>query len=159
VGSSTGGIVMGWAADRIGLRHTVVFGAAMTALGLAVSSLGSVGALYLGHGALIGFLGGGALYPPFLVYVSRWFDRHRGAALALISSGQYVAGMIWPTVFQHELVGFGWRTTMLSFAVVVVLIAPMALLLRPAPQAGRAIGSSVHAFRGVRAMRLPPNAV
>jgi len=45
VGTGMGGIVMGWVADRIGVRPTVVFGALMTALGLAVSTTGQVWAL------------------------------------------------------------------------------------------------------------------
>ncbi len=103
VGTGTGGILMGWVADRVGVRRTVIFGALMTALGLAVSAIGRVWSLYLGHALLIGFLGGGALYPPLLIYISRWFDRRRGTALALISSGQYIAGVIWPSVFQRAL--------------------------------------------------------
>ena len=54
------------------------------------------------------------------VYVSRWFDRRRGSALALISSGSYVAGAIWPPVFERMIALFGWRPTMLVFALVVV---------------------------------------
>jgi MFS family permease len=159
VGTGTGGIVMGWVADRVGVRRTIVFGAVMTALGLALSSLGQVWALYAGHALLIGFLGGGALYPPMLIYISRWFDRRRGTALALISSGQYVAGIIWPSLLQHALIVIGWRVTMLGFAAVVVLIVPLALLLRPPPPPGRETGTAVHAFLGVTAMRLSPNAV
>lgn len=86
VGTGSGGILMGWVADRVGVRRTVIFGALMTALGLAVSAIGRVWALYLGHALLIGFLGGGALYPPLLIYISRWFDRRRGTALALTLS-------------------------------------------------------------------------
>src|SRR5450755_5141394 len=37
VGTGIGGIPMGWLADRIGIRAVVAIGAAMTALGLAVS--------------------------------------------------------------------------------------------------------------------------
>jgi len=159
VGTGTGGIVMGWVADRVGVRRTVIFGALMTALGLAVSAIGKIWALYLGHALLIGFLGGGALYPPMLIYISRWFDRRRGTALALISSGQYVAGMIWPSVFQNALIWVGWQATMLSFAVVIALIVPLALLLRPAPQPGHASGSAVIFARNVKAMRLPANLV
>ena len=159
VGTGAGGVVMGWVADRVGVRPTVIFGAVMTALGLAVSALGQVSALYLGHALLIGVLGGGALYPPLLVYVSRWFDRRRGTALALISSGQYVAGVIWPNLLQHALARLGWQGTMLSFAAVAVLIVPLAVRLRPAPEPGRATGSTVHAFRGVAALRLSPQTV
>jgi MFS family permease len=133
----------------------VVFGALMTALGLAVSAIGSVSALYAGHALLIGFLGGGALYPPLLIYISRWFDRRRGTALALISSGQYIAGVIWPSVFQHELGALGWQRLMLGFGGVCLLIVPMALLLKPAPRPGRAaIAAAAAAFRGVKPLRL-----
>jgi MFS family permease len=159
IGTGTGGIVMGWVADRVGVRRTIVFGAVMTALGLAVSSLGQVWALYVGHALLIGFLGGGALYPPMLIYISRWFDRRRGTALALISSGQYVAGIIWPSLLQRALIVAGWRGTMLGFAAVVALIVPLALLLRPPPPPGRETGAGIHAFLGVTAMRLSPNTV
>jgi MFS family permease len=159
VGTGAGGVMMGWVADRVGVRPTIVFGALMTALGLAVSALGQVSALYLGHALLIGVLGVGALYPPLLVYVSRWFDRRRGTALAMISSGQYVAGVIWPNLLQHALARLGWQGTMLSSAALAVLIVPLALLLRPAPEPGPATGAAGHAFRGAAARRLPPPAV
>src|SRR6516225_6614528 len=84
VGTGMGGIVMGWVADRIGVRSTVVFGALMAALGLAVSTTGQVWALVLGHAILIGLLGNSAHFPPLVVYISRWFDRRRGTAVALI---------------------------------------------------------------------------
>ena len=96
VGTGVGGIMMGWLADRIGIRPTVSIGAVMMAAGLALSSTGSVWALYVGHGLLIGLLGNGAIFAPLVVYVTRWFDRRRGSALALISSGQYIAGVVWP---------------------------------------------------------------
>ncbi len=159
VGTGAGGIPMGWLADRVGVRRIVIFGAVMTALGLAVSASGSVWALYLGHLVLIGFLGGGALYPPLLIHISRWFDRRRGAALALISSGQYVAGVVWPSAFQHMILWLGWQRTMLAFIVPMALIPPLALLLRPAPQPGHATGASFLTFRGTQALGLRPNTV
>ena len=110
VGTGLGGIVMGWLSDRIGVRISVLMGTVMIALGLALCSLGSIWALYIGQGILIGFLGMGAVYPPLLIYVSRWFDRRRGTAIALISSGQYIAGVLWPAVFEHFIAGTGWRT-------------------------------------------------
>ena len=159
VGTGIGGILMGWVADRVGVRRTVIFGAVMTALGLAVSSSGRVSTLYLGHALLIGFLGGGALYPPLLIYISRWFDRRRGTALALISSGQYVAGVIWPQAFQQALAAVGWQKTMLGFGAVVLLIVPLAALLRPPPQPAASDGATAAGFHGARKLRLPANRV
>src|SRR5579884_2577323 len=135
VGTGLGGILMGWIADRIGIRRTVIFGAAMIAAGLALSATGKIWALYIGQGVLLGLLGNGAMFPPLIVYVSRWFDQRRGTALALISSGQYIAGMVWPSVFERMMAGYGWQATMLFYAgVAIVLIPPLAALyLHPAP--------------------------
>jgi MFS family permease len=134
VGTGAGGIFMGWLADRIGLRRTVAIGVCMIAGGLALSSTGSIPALYIGQGLMMGFLGSGGVYPPLLVYVSRWFDRRRGTAIALISSGQYIAGVVWPSVFERGIAGFGWQAVMLTWAgVVLVALLPATLLLRPTP--------------------------
>jgi MFS family permease len=161
VGTGMGGIVMGWVADRIGVRPTVIFGALMAALGLAVSTIGQVWALFLGHAILIGLLGNSAHLPPLVVYISRWFDRRRGTAVALIWSGQYVAGMLWPTVFERAMVQFGWQMTMRGYAVVVAAaIVPMALLLRPPPQPSRAaLGVGAGARLSGRPLGLPANLV
>jgi len=161
VGTGMGGIVMGWVADRIGVKPTVVFGALMAALGLAVSTIGQVWALFFGHAILMGLLGNSAHFPPLVVYVSRWFDRRRGAAVALISSGQYVAGILWPTVFERAMTQFGWQVTMLGYAVVVAAaIVPMALFLGPPPRPSRAaatVGAGMR--RNGRALGLPANLV
>jgi MFS family permease len=137
VGTGTGGILMGWLADRIGVRLTVSIGATMMALGLAVSATGSIWAILVGHGLLIGLVGNGAVFPPLVVYVSRWFDRRRGTALALIASGQYVAGVVWPTVFERTMAAWGWQAVFLGFGALILLaVLPAAwLFLHPAPQA------------------------
>ncbi|MGD0104934.1 MAG: MFS transporter [Rhodopila sp.] len=133
IGTGLGGIAMGWLADRIGIRRTVAVGTLMMAAGLALSSLGTVWALFVGHGMLIGFFGNGAIFPPLMIYVSRWFDRRRGTAIALISSGQYIAGVIWPSIQEVAIKQFGWQPVMLCFAAVVLLILPALTLLHPAP--------------------------
>src|SRR6202048_2451646 len=148
LGTGLGGIMMGRLADRVGMRPVAVFGAAMTALGLAVSAVGQTWALFLGSAVMIGLLGNSAHYPPLVTYISRWFDRRRGTAVALISSGQYIAGVVWPTVFQRGMIAFGWQATMLGYAVVVAAaIVPLALCLRPPPQPVRTEASTAHLAR------------
>jgi MFS family permease len=137
VGTGVGGIVMGWMADRIGVRASVLMGAFSIAAGLALSATGQIWALFIGHGILIGFMGMGAIYPPLVVYVSRRFDRRRGTAIALVSSGQYIAGVLWPAIFERLIAGPGWRVAYLGYAGVVLLgVLPLAaLFLRPTPEA------------------------
>ena len=115
-GAGLGGIGMGWFADRYGVRWTVLIGSVSIAIGLAISSLGQTWELYLGHGLFMGLLGNAGLNAPLYVYVSRWFDRRRGSALALIASGQYISGAIWPPIFDYAIGDYGWRETMLMFA-------------------------------------------
>jgi MFS family permease len=161
VGTGLGGIMMGWLADRIGIRLTATIGALMMAAGLAVSASGSVWALYVGHGLLIGLVGNGAIYAPLVVYVTRWFDRRRGSALAFISSGQYIAGIVWPSVFERGIALYGWQTTMLAYAVVVIaVILPLTLLcLRPSPEAHRGQALSGDPRKGARVLGMSPNLV
>jgi MFS family permease len=129
LGAGIGGIVMGQIADRIGTRWTVAFGAVMMAIGLSLSSLGPSWPLWIGHGLFIGLIGLGGINAPLYIYVSRWFDRRRGSALALISSGTYLAGAVWPPVFESAIAGFGWRQTMLWYGLFeCVVVVPIALI-------------------------------
>ena len=91
LGSGTGGILMSRMAERVGTRATVIFGSLMIGLGLAISTLGPPWPLWIGHGLFIGLIGIGGINAPLYIYVSRWFDRRRGSALALISSAP-----MWP---------------------------------------------------------------
>jgi MFS family permease len=133
-GSGFGGIMMGQVAERVGVRWTVTFGAASIALGLVLSTFGPTWQLYVGHGLFAGLLGMAGINAPLYVYVSRWFDRRRGSALALISSGTYIAGSFWPPIFERSIASFGWRSTMLWYAALeIVVIVPLALIFLKAP--------------------------
>src|SRR5260370_80594 len=83
-----GAVREGWQAGPTGGGGSGARGAGLIAVGLGLFSLGTIGALYVGQGVMVGLLGSGGLFPPLPVYVSRWFDRRRGTAIALISSGQ-----------------------------------------------------------------------
>jgi MFS family permease len=161
IGAGCGGIMMGWLAERIGVRRVVLFGGTMVGTGLTVSSLGGLTQLYVSSFLLVGLLGTATMFAPLMTYVSRWFDRRRGSAIALISAGQYIAGALWPMLFQFSIDTIGWRHTMLAYgAVVVAVILPLAaVFLRPAPNAA-ALGFIEPGPRvGERVLGLPPNLV
>jgi MFS family permease len=161
IGAGLGGIIMGRAAHRFGIRVTFVFGAVMIAVGLALSTLGPSWPLYVGHGVFIGFLGIGGINAPSYIYVSQWFDRRRGSALALISSGSYLAGALWPSVFARTIAYVGWRETMLYFAIFqLLLIVPVSIIsLRKPPETVHHV-AAISAARGkTSVMGWPPNLV
>jgi MFS family permease len=161
LGSGFGGILMGRIADKVGTRSTVICGALMIGLGLTISTFGPPWPLWIGHGLFIGLIGLGGINAPMYIYVSRWFDRRRGSALALISSGSYLAGAMWPPVFERAIAGFGWRQTMLWYALaeIVVIVPLAAVYFRAAPEQIFPPVSADSASGKARVLGWPPNLV
>jgi MFS family permease len=161
LGSGVGGILMGRLADRIGTRWTVLGGALMIGAGLTLSTFGPPWPLWIGHGLFIGLIGLGGINAPLYIYVSRWFDRRRGSALALISSGSYLAGALWPPLFERVIAAFGWRQTMLWYALAeIIIIVPLAAIyFRHPPEVIHPAVVLDSAGRKARVLGWPPNAV
>ena len=159
LGAAFGGILAGWLAGRLGIRRVVMFGAVMVAAGLWLSASGGLFELYTGHGVLMGLFGTSCMFSPLLTYVSRWFEKRRGAAVALISSGQSVAGALWPPLLQLGIDTIGWRHTMMMFGVFVAVaaISVTALFLRTPPDAPAASHPRTPAQRRASTLGLPPN--
>ena len=100
--------------------------------------------------SFIGLVGLGGINAPLYIYVSRWFDRRRGSALALISSGSYIAGAVWPTIFERAIAAYGWQNAMLAYAAfAVVVIVPLAAWFFRAPP------ESIGAARGTIVLHKP----
>ncbi len=159
LGSGAGGVLMGWLAGRIGVRPVAVLGGFSICGGLMLAAGGAAWQLVLGFGLLVGFLGNGSLYAPMMTYVSLWFDRRRGTALALVSSGQYVAGAIWPALLEQAVARFGWQRAMWGFGLLVLAgVLPVALLaLRPPPALPVAGTAAAGPPRGARVLGMAPN--
>src|SRR5471032_1871729 len=153
--------MMGRIAERVGTRWTVLFGALMIGVGLALSTLGPPWPLWIGHGLFIGLIGIGGINAPMYIYVSRWFDRRRGSALALISSGSYLAGALWPPVFERTIAAFGWRQTMLWYALaeIVVIVPLAAIYFRHPPEVTHPPVAPGTVVQKARVLGLPPNLV
>jgi MFS family permease len=160
-GGAVGGLAMGPIAERIGVRWTVSFGAIMAASGLTLASQGEVWQLYLGHGLFIGALGNAGINAPLLIYTTRWFDKNRGIALGMVSSGMYLGGAVWPLIFERAIPEIGWRQTMVYFGILeVAIIVPLALLflgLKPPEPAEEAGASGTSAKSPMRDLGLKPN--
>jgi MFS family permease len=101
------------------------------------------------------------MFSPMMAYVSLWFDRHRGSAIALVSSGQYVAGAVWPLLLQGGVDQLGWRHTMRLYALLIAVTIPMlaAVFFRRPPElaAHRSTAAGALAFTPVAG--IPPSLV
>jgi MFS family permease len=148
-GFALGGMLMGWLFDRLGIIAPVVCGSILLALGYLVSGYApSIAWFAFGHG-LIG-LGASATFGPLMADISHWFSRRRGIAVALASSGNYVAGTLWPPIVQHLIATEGWRPTHIGIGLFcAATMVPLALLgLRrhaPAHDVGIAEGIAARA--------------
>src|SRR5215472_14970852 len=126
VGIGVGGIFMGWWADRVGAMWTALLGSTMVGAGAIVAS------------------GGAGLFAPLMSNTSRWFHAKRGTALAIVASGQQLAGLFWPQVFRYALEATTWRTTLFWYGAFVLAVVPaLCVMLRhkppvPAPSASHA---------------------
>src|SRR3974390_587902 len=161
LGSGAGGIIMSRIADKVGTRWTVLCGTLMIGLGLAISTLGPPWPLWIGHGLFIGLLGLACINAPMCVYVCRWFDRRGGSALALISSGSYLAGAMWPPVFERMIALVGWRQAMLYYALaeIAVIVPLAAIYFRHPPEVITPAASTGSDGAQARVLGWPPNAV
>lgn len=158
LGTGVGGVLCGLMAARFGQRAVAMLGGFAILAGLAIASLAEPWSLLLGIGVGVGLFGNGALFPPMMAYVSLWFDRRRGTALALVSSGQYIAGFLWPSVFERSIATFGWQRTMLVYGVLAsaIIVTVAAVLLRPPPVQLDGPGG-LRIVPGARVLGMSPN--
>ena len=145
IGFGIGSIVMGRLADRFGVMVTVLVGAGGLGAGyIAAGNAGSLWQFSLALGLLIGFLGTASTLAPLVADISRWFSRRRGIAVAIVMSGNYLAGTVWPPLMQHFFETVGWRSTFIGTGVFCMLAMPLlALVLRRPPPEHAAAAPSV----------------
>ncbi len=149
IGFGLGGVLMGKLADRFGIVVPVVLGASLLSLGY-VASAQATGIYQFGllQGLLIG-VGTSTTFAPLLADTSLWFVKRRGAAVGIIASGNYLAGVVWPPLVQHFVQTDGWRGTHIGIALFCLFtMVPLAMLLRRRapmvePAAAMAFGGSL----------------
>jgi MFS family permease len=137
IGFAVGGVLMGRMADRFGIMLPALIGAVALSVGyVAAGYATSLWQFALVHGLLIALFGGAATFGPIVVDTSHWFTRHRGIAVAIAASGNYLAGTVWPPIVQHFVQTVGWRHTHIGIGVLcAVTMIPLALALhRRAPE-------------------------
>jgi len=116
--------------DRFGVRRIALPAAIL--VGLAILSAKWIGSnlsyYYLFYLAL-GCLGPGTGVVPYSAVISRWFDRHRGLALGLMSFGTGIAAMVYPPVAQRLIALYGWRSAYAIFGCAILVVPFLVLWL------------------------------
>ena len=129
VGFAIGNWVMGHLVDRYGIIKTIILAA-------TVNTAGYIAAMYVNNVYSLSILqffiglGTAAAFGPLIADTSHWFLKRRGIAVALIASGNYFSGAIWPPLFNSTLQSDGWRDVywILALSTVFIMI-PLSFLL------------------------------
>jgi MFS family permease len=109
-------------------------GMVFIAIGLFVTSLAqSLATVYLSYGLLVG-LGIAFVYTPSIACVQPWFNKRRGLASGIASSGIGAGTLILPVVVSYLLAEVNWRVALQMMSAGVLLIGLSAgFLLKRAP--------------------------
>lgn len=136
IGYAIGGIFAGRAADKFGISKPVIFGAIMLAVGYsAAASAQSYWQFVAAQAVLIGMMGSSVTYGPLVADISHWFMARRGIAVAILISGNYLAGAFWPPILQYGIEAIGWRQAHFGVAIFcLVTMIPLALVIRRRPE-------------------------
>src|SRR5919198_1464481 len=161
IGFGIGGILMGTLADRYGVFVPVAIGALGLGTGLILAGMSAnILQFALAHGFLAGMLGCSATFAPLVADTSLWFTKRRGIAVAIVISGNYLAGAIWPPILQYLFDHAGWRATYIGVGIFcIVLMLGLALVLRSRPPALSPVGTVETAPKAARPLGLSPTAL
>ncbi len=135
IGFAVGGIIMGRLLDRLGIFPPLVLGACMLGIGyVAISFSPNIYVFSIIHAVLIGMLGSAATFAPLVADISHWFEKRRGIAVAVVASGNYLSGTVWPPILSWGIETVGWRETHVWIGIVCLLVMlPLAYSLRHRP--------------------------
>lgn len=136
VGFAIGGVIMGRLSDRRGIMIPLLLGTVMLGLGfIAAAFAQSYWQFIAVQAVLIGMLGSSSTFGPLVADITLWFQRQRGIAVAIVASGNYLAGAIWPPLLLEAIKAFGWRDAYAGIGIIcLVTMLPLVLLLRRRPQ-------------------------
>ena len=127
-------IVSGWIADKFSLRILISLMGIFTGLSLILTSQAqSLWQLIIVYSFLLA-MGTGGVFVISTSIIIRWFDRKRGFAIGLATSGVGLGTVIMAPLAAYLIANLGWRMSYIVMGVIAWLfILPMAMLLRKNP--------------------------
>ncbi|MEL7029870.1 MAG: MFS transporter [Pseudomonadota bacterium] len=155
--------VIGYLADRIGVRPIALFSLASLAATMAALSLATkeVWTFYLGW-AVMSTLAAGSTPITWTRAITGWFDKQRGLALGLALMGTGVSGAIVPFFATYLIEAFGWRGAYVGLGVTIAVVSlPIVYLMfyerkdkapadpaaAPVVEFGLSLGSALRGYR------------
>jgi MFS family permease len=148
IGFALGNFAVGRWVDRYGIALTLSVCSVAVAIAYILAALSpslwmlTVLQFFIGFASAIGF-------GPLIADLSKWFLKRRGIAVALVASGNYLSGSIWPLALEAVASGESWRWSYTAIGIVTLIAVPsLALLLRrPLPDDAMVIADTQSASR------------
>lgn len=138
--------VAGRIADRFGPRVVLTIGVTLNASGMMLMALTpNIAYVYIVYGLIIGTGFGFSGHAAMTSLISRWFDRRRGLALSIASTGQGTGQLILVPLATFIIITSSWEVAFLVTGALSATLIPICLLLlrRPAPAfASDAVGTA-----------------
>ena len=118
------GPLIGYIAQRVGLRTVGIVGLTGHSLAYVVLSLntGSLVLWYLSW-ALVAILGAGSLPIIWTGVLNNWFTKHRGKAIGITMAGTGLGAFLLPPIVEFLIANHGWRTAYRGIGLGALLIS------------------------------------
>jgi MFS transporter, OFA family, oxalate/formate antiporter len=137
--------IEGWIVDALGARRgpklMVAFGGIMVGLGWVINSYAqSLGILYLG--AVVGGIGGGAVYATCVGQAVKWFPDRRGLAVGLTAAGYGAGAAISVVPIREVIASSGYEAAFFWFGIIQGGVVFLVAWLLRAPDPGELVGAA-----------------
>ncbi|KAF4339304.1 monocarboxylate transporter 2 [Fusarium beomiforme] len=118
------GPIIGKIYDSYGPRVLILVGSFMHVFGIMMASISTEYYQILLAQGVCSAIGVSAIFQPALSTIHGWFDKNRGAAFGLLSTGSSLGGVIFPIMVTRLIkqVGYGWSMRICAFMILGLLI-------------------------------------
>jgi MFS family permease len=130
IGFAIGNVFLGRLVDRLGITKAILYAMIINLVGyVGAASFNSF--FYLTFFHLFIGIGTAVSFGPLLADISLWFKKIRGIAVAIVASGNYISGAIFPILLGGVVNDYGWRFSYYILAgSSIFLIIPASFFLK-----------------------------
>ncbi len=118
--------VIGTLLDRYSSKSVLVTGALVMGMGFILIAF-SIRA-WMAMASYILFIAVGAATLSYLTaatLISRWFIKHRGLAIGIVSLGTQLGGFVYPPIFAAVMEAYNWRIAIGGMGLLIIAIVPV----------------------------------
>jgi len=130
------GPLVGYLINRFGARNVIIFGAALTGVGLILLSMvQSFLAFFMVYVFVVSMGSNAGFFHPVSTAVNQWFIRHRGFGFSVITASGSIGGMFMAPLLSFIILTYGWQSgAVVAGLLILAVVIPAALPIRRSPE-------------------------